>query len=87
LSSNSLDVRNVTKVYGERPVVDDVTLTVGPGEIFGLLGPNGSGKTTTIRMALDIIRPASGTVSLLSGTPTRDALARVGYLPEERGLY
>ncbi|MDA1349545.1 MAG: ATP-binding cassette domain-containing protein [Chloroflexi bacterium] len=87
MSSGSLDVRNVTKVYGDRPVVDDVTLTVGPGEIFGLLGPNGSGKTTTIRMALDIIRPDSGTVSLLSGTSTRDALARVGYLPEERGLY
>ena len=85
--STFLETNEVTKVYDRRAVVDHVTLAVDRGEVFGLLGPNGSGKTTTIRMALDIIRPDSGTVSLLGGTPTREALSRVGYLPEERGLY
>jgi len=83
----ALEMRNVTKAYDSRTVVDDVSLAVERGETFGLLGPNGSGKTTTIRMALDIIRPESGSVSLLGGMPTREALTRVGYLPEERGLY
>ena len=82
-----LEVQDVTKVFDRRAVVDHVSLEVDRGEVFGLLGPNGSGKTTTIRMALDIIRPESGTVSLLGGAPTREALAKVGYLPEERGLY
>jgi ABC-2 type transport system ATP-binding protein len=83
----ALEIKDVTKVYDGRTVVDHVSLAVEYGETFGLLGPNGSGKTTTIRMALDIIRPESGSVSLLGGMSTRKALARVGYLPEERGLY
>jgi len=83
----TLEIKDVTKVYDSRAVVDHVSLVVERGETFGLLGPNGSGKTTTIRMALDIIRPESGSVSLLGGMPTREALTRVGYLPEERGLY
>ena len=83
----ALEIKDVTKVYDSRTVVDHVSLMVKRGETFGLLGPNGSGKTTTIRMALDIIRPESGNVSLLGGMPTREALTRVGYLPEERGLY
>jgi len=83
----ALEIKDVTKVYDSCTVVDDVSLAVERGETFGLLGPNGSGKTTTIRMALDIIRPESGSVSLLGGMPTREALTRVGYLPEERGLY
>jgi len=83
----ALEIKDVTKAYDSRTVVDDVSLVVKRGETFGLLGPNGSGKTTTIRMALDIIRPESGSVSLLGGMPTREALTRVGYLPEERGLY
>jgi len=85
--SVTLEIKDVTKVYDSRAVVDHVSLVVERGETFGLLGPNGSGKTTTIRMALDIIRPESGSVSLLGGMPTRQALTRVGYLPEERGLY
>ena len=85
--NTALEISDVTKVYDQRTVVDHVSLAVERGETFGLLGPNGSGKTTTIRMALDIIRPESGTVSLLGGMPTRQALTRVGYLPEERGLY
>ncbi|MEA3355836.1 MAG: ATP-binding cassette domain-containing protein [Candidatus Bipolaricaulota bacterium] len=83
----ALEIKNVTKIYEKRTVVDRVSLVVECGETFGLLGPNGSGKTTTIRMALDIVRPESGDVSLLGGMPTREALTRVGYLPEERGLY
>jgi len=83
----AIEIKDVTKVYDSRTVVDHVSLAVERGETFGLLGPNGSGKTTTIRMALDIIRPESGSVSLLDGMSTRKALTRVGYLPEERGLY
>ena len=86
-STRALEISEVTKVYGRRAVVDKVSFGVERGEIFGLVGPNGSGKTTTIRMALDIIRPEAGRVSLLGGMPTRDALMRIGYLPEERGLY
>jgi ABC-2 type transport system ATP-binding protein len=85
--NTALRMDDITKVYDRRTVVDQVSLAVERGETFGLLGPNGSGKTTTIRMALDIIRPDSGGVSLLGGTQTREALNRVGYLPEERGLY
>ncbi len=84
---SALEMTDVTKAYDGRTVVDHVTFAVEPGEIFGLVGPNGSGKTTTIRMALDIVRPDEGTVRLLGDAPSRDALARVGYLPEERGLY
>ncbi len=83
----SLEIEDVTKTYSGHRVVDGVSLRVDPGEAFGLVGPNGSGKTTTIRMALDIIRPDSGTITLLGGGPTREALSRVGYLPEERGLF
>ena len=54
--------------------------------MFGFLGPNGSGKTTTIRMCLGIIRPNSGSIRILGSQPERDVLKRVGYLPEERGL-
>jgi ABC-2 type transport system ATP-binding protein len=62
-------------------------LEVVPGEIFGLLGPNGAGKTTIIRMMLDIIRPDSGRVSVFDGPMTEEKKNRIGYLPEERGLY
>jgi ABC-2 type transport system ATP-binding protein len=64
-----------------------VSFEVYPGEILGLLGPNGAGKTTTIRMLLDIFEPDSGTVSLLGGPMTEEKKSRIGYLPEERGLY
>lgn len=67
-------------------MVDDVSFAVQAGEVFGFLGPNGSGKTTTIRMALDIIRPDRGTVSLLGAPPGLSTLREVGYLPEAAGL-
>jgi ABC-2 type transport system ATP-binding protein len=87
LHDTALELQRVTKTYGHRKVVNEVSLSVKKGEIFGLLGPNGSGKTTTIRMALDIVRSDSGSISLLGGRPVREVLQRIGYLPEERGVY
>jgi ABC-2 type transport system ATP-binding protein len=83
----SLEVRDVRKTFGKFTAVDGVSLKVPAGTVFGLLGPNGAGKTTTIRMIMDIIAPDSGEV-LLFGRPRRtEDLHRIGYLPEERGLY
>ncbi len=81
-----LHIDGLTKTFGRKTVVDDVTFAVQRGEMFGFLGPNGSGKTTTIRMCLGIIRPNSGLIRILGSQPDREALKRVGYLPEERGL-
>ncbi len=67
--------------------VDEVSFDVYPGEIFGLLGPNGAGKTTTIRMMLDIFRPDCGDVRLFGKSLDEAAKNRIGYMPEERGLY
>ncbi len=75
------------KSYGNLRAVQDVSLSVQPGEIVGIVGPNGSGKTTTIRMLLDIIRPDAGEVSIFESAMTPAARERIGYLPEERGLY
>ena len=83
---NVIEVHNLVKDFGDHRVVNELSFELHRGEIFGFLGPNGSGKTTTMRMVLDIIRPDSGLVSLLGGTPTRKVMRRVGYLPEERGL-
>lgn len=83
----ALDLRGVSKTYATVRAVDDLSFSVRPGEIFGLLGPNGAGKTTTIRMALDIIKPNAGEISVLGGPMTEQKKSRIGYLPEERGLY
>jgi ABC-2 type transport system ATP-binding protein len=77
----------VSKAFGSFQAVSHLDLEVPRGEIFGLLGPNGSGKTTTIRMMLGILVPDRGTVQLLDGRPVEWLRQRVGYLPEERGLY
>ncbi|MFO8035602.1 MAG: ATP-binding cassette domain-containing protein [Anaerolineales bacterium] len=82
-----LDVKHIAKQFGDVQAVKDVSFSVGKGEIFGLLGPNGAGKTTTIRAALDIIKPTSGEIQILGGKMTEDKKSRIGYLPEERGLY
>ncbi len=83
----TLELRDVRKSYGDVAAVRGVDLAVPAGSIFGLLGPNGAGKTTTLRMIMDIIAPDSGEV-LFRGRPrTREDLRRIGYLPEERGLY
>ncbi len=77
----------VTKAYEDKIAVDALSLRIERGTIFGLLGPNGAGKTSTIRMMTGITRPDSGTVALFGEPFRREALRRVGYLPEERGLY
>lgn len=83
----SIELREVRKTYGDFTAVAGISLAVPAGVIFGLLGPNGAGKTTTIRMIMDIIAPDTGEV-LFSGRSRRpDDLNRIGYLPEERGLY
>jgi ABC-2 type transport system ATP-binding protein len=84
---NAIQVQNVSKRYGAHKAVDDVSFEVRRGEIFSMLGPNGAGKTTTIRMILDIIKPDSGQIAVLGGPFTEATKARLGYLPEERGLY
>ena len=81
----SLD--SVTKRFGEHTAVASLDLEIPAGSIYGLLGPNGSGKTTTIRMIIGILGPDAGNVSLLGGVPDPATRRRVGYLPEERGLY
>jgi ABC-2 type transport system ATP-binding protein len=83
----AIAIRNITKRFGDHIAVDDVTLTVPKGSVYGFIGPNGSGKTTTIRMILNILLPDRGEISVLGETQTRAARDRVGYLPEERGLY
>ncbi len=84
---NLVVVQNVRKVFGKNVAVDDVSFRVRGGEVFGLLGPNGAGKTTTIRMILDIFKPDGGKIEVFGG-PMRAASAdRIGYMPEERGLY
>ena len=85
--SAALQLSNVTKFYGEFKAVDDVSFSVEPGSICGFLGPNGAGKTTTIRIILDILKPSSGSVSLLGHSSALDVRQRIGYLPEEKGLY
>jgi ABC-2 type transport system ATP-binding protein len=77
----------LTKSYGRTPALQGVSFDVQPGDIFGLLGPNGAGKSTLIRILMDIIRADAGTVRVFGHPRTRDDLDRLGYLPEERGLY
>lgn len=82
-----VDVQHVSKSFGATRAVDDVSLDIQGGEIFGLLGPNGAGKTTMIRMILDLFKPDQGTIAVFGKPITEHDKARIGYLPEERGLY
>lgn len=83
----TVSLSGLCKSFGAVRAVDEVSFEVYPGEIFGLLGPNGAGKTTTIRMMLDIFRPDCGEVRLFGKKLDEAAKNRVGYMPEERGLY
>jgi ABC-2 type transport system ATP-binding protein len=87
MSTPAVDVRGVWKRYGDTDVVSDLSFDVYPGEVLGFLGPNGSGKTTTMRMILDIVRPERGEIEVFGQTPGVEHQDRVGYLPEDRGLY
>jgi ABC-2 type transport system ATP-binding protein len=84
---NTIETRNISKSFNRQKAVDDVSFDVRPGEIFGLLGPNGAGKTTSIRIILDIFKPDSGEVKIFGGEMSEEKKQRLGYLPEERGLY
>jgi ABC-2 type transport system ATP-binding protein len=86
-STLALEVQNISKTYASVQAVDDLSFSVEQGEIFGLLGPNGAGKTTSIRMILDIIKPDNGHIQVLGGPMSEATKSRIGYLPEERGLY
>jgi ABC-2 type transport system ATP-binding protein len=83
----SLELSDIKKTYGDVEAVKGVSLAVEPGGIFGLLGPNGAGKTTTIRMIMDIVAPDSGEIRFFGRQRLPKDLERIGYLPEERGLY
>jgi len=83
----AVELLEVRKTYGGFAAVDGLSFSIPPAHIFGLLGPNGAGKTSTIRMMIGITSPDSGSVRLFDERLRRSALRRVGYLPEERGLY
>jgi ABC-2 type transport system ATP-binding protein len=83
----ALEAEGLVKRYGARTAVQDLSFSVPRGAIYGVLGPNGAGKSSTLRMLVGVLRPTAGTITLLGAPVTRDALRRVGYLPEERGLY
>src|SRR6187399_1339545 len=83
----AIDIAGVSKTFGSHLAVDDLSLSVDEGTIFGFIGPNGSGKTTTLRMIMNILLPDRGEVVVLGGRDDHAARDRVSYLPEERGLY
>jgi ABC-2 type transport system ATP-binding protein len=82
-----LTLERVTKRFDQTVAVDDLSFSVEPGTVFGFLGGNGAGKTTSLRMVLDIIRPTNGKIEVLGRAPGRANAPEIGFLPEERGLY
>jgi ABC-2 type transport system ATP-binding protein len=83
----AVEVNHIVKSFADKTAVDDLSFSVAPGEMFGLIGPNGAGKTTTIRMMMDIIKPDAGEVTILGEKLSEATKNRLGYMPEERGLY
>jgi ABC-2 type transport system ATP-binding protein len=84
---NAVTLENVCKSFGAVHAVDNLTVRVPVGSIYGFLGPNGAGKTTTLRMIMNIIRPDSGRIEILGDGQIEQVKDRIGYMPEERGLY
>jgi ABC-2 type transport system ATP-binding protein len=84
---NTIELNAVRKTYDHFVAVDDLSFHIEQGAVFGLLGPNGAGKTSTIRMMIGITAPDSGSINVFGQPFNRKALHRIGYLPEERGLY
>jgi ABC-2 type transport system ATP-binding protein len=83
----AIEVNNIVKSFADKVVVDNLSFSVAQGEMFGLIGPNGAGKTTTIRMMMDIIKPDSGDVTIMGEKLSESMKNKLGYMPEERGLY
>ncbi len=86
-SQTTVSLEHVTKRFGEFTAVNDLSLAMRAGRIYGLIGPNGAGKTTTIRMIVNITAPDSGAIQLFGRRMNAKSQDRIGYLPEERGLY
>ena len=84
---NAVEIAHVTKTFGEHTAVDDLSLSVPEGCVYGFIGPNGSGKTTTLRMIMNIFYPDQGDIHVLGRRRKSACIDQVGYLPEERGLY
>jgi ABC-2 type transport system ATP-binding protein len=83
----ALEAEGLVKRYGARTAVQDLSFSVPQGAIYGVLGPNGAGKSTTLRMLVGVLKPTAGAITMLGQSVNRETLQRVGYLPEERGLY
>ena len=83
----TVEVNHINKTYAGKVAVADLSFSVSQNEIFGLIGPNGAGKTTTIRMMMDIIKPDSGEIKILGEKLSEATKNKLGYLPEERGMY
>jgi ABC-2 type transport system ATP-binding protein len=83
----ALEVRGISKAFGNNRAIDDLNLVIPRGATYGLIGPSGAGKTTTIRMIMSILFPDSGSMTVLGKRSALDAKNRIGYLPEERGVY
>jgi ABC-2 type transport system ATP-binding protein len=83
----AVEVQHIAKAYVDKVAVADLSFTVSQNEIFGIIGPNGAGKTTSIRMMMDIIKPDSGEITILGQKLSESSKNKLGYLPEERGLY
>ncbi len=84
---HAVEVKNLVKTYGDLVAVDDLSFDLKQGEILGLIGPNGAGKSSTIKIMLDFMKPDSGEVAIFGRPMGEDLKNRIGYLPEERGLY
>src|SRR5438876_5785391 len=87
MSDPAVLLTGVTKKFGETTAVEQLDLSVPRGALYGFIGPNGAGKTTSIRMIMSILFPDSGEISILGRPSALDAKDRIGYLPEERGVY
>src|SRR5262245_5515030 len=87
LDADPIVVDTVSKAFGTVTVVKEISFVVRQGEIFGIVGQNGAGKTTMLRMIMDIFRPDAGHILVFGQPPDNTANQRIGYLPEERGIY
>lgn len=87
MMQNAVVLKGITKTFGSKRAVDGLDLTIPRGALYGFIGPNGAGKTTTIRMIMSILFADRGEISVLDHASALKAKDRIGYLPEERGLY